>query len=98
MNAPQHKCSREELCNWKALHHQRLLLHRGRHYPAARNGCTCIQQVILWMTKHVQTKIFVRYSGSPGRSVGELPECSQDMMIDFTKSYYQHFTPVKEWS
>lgn len=50
------------------------------------------------MTKHVQTKNFVRYSGSPGRSVGELPECSQDMMIDFTKSYYQHFTPVKEWS
>ena len=50
------------------------------------------------MTEHVQTKIFVRYSGSPGRSVGELPECSQDMMIDFTKSYYQHFTPVKEWS
>ena len=44
------------------------------------------------------TNIFVRYSGSPGRSVGELPECSQDMMIDFTKSYYQHFTPVKEWS
>jgi len=41
---------------------------------------------------------FSRYSGSPGRSVGELPECTQDMMIDFTKSYYQHFTPVKEWN
>ena len=42
--------------------------------------------------------LLARYSGSPGKSVGELPECSQDMMIDFTKSYYQHFTPVKEWS
>ena len=39
-----------------------------------------------------------RYAGSPGRAVGELPECSQDMMIDFTKSYYQHFTPVKEYA
>ena len=38
----------------------------------------------------------VRISGSPGRVVGELPECSQDMMTDFTKSYYQHFTPVRE--
>ena len=37
-----------------------------------------------------------RISGSPGRVVGELPECSQDIMTDFTKSYYQHFKPVRE--
>ena len=36
---------------------------------------------------------YFRIAGSPGKVVGELPECSQDMMTDFTKSYYQHFTP-----
>ncbi|KAL0272554.1 UNVERIFIED_CONTAM: hypothetical protein PYX00_005482 [Menopon gallinae] len=25
--------------------------------------------------------------------VDELPECTQDLMIDYTKSYYQHFIP-----
>ena len=34
---------------------------------------------------------FAIYSGSPGLFSGELPECTQDVMIDFTKSYYQHF-------
>ena len=24
--------------------------------------------------------------------------CSQDMMVDFTKSFYSHFTPVKEYN
>ena len=38
----------------------------------------------------------LRISGSPGKVVGELPECSQDIMTEFTKSYYQHFTPVRE--
>ena len=37
---------------------------------------------------------FTRYAGSPARRVGELPECSQDMMVDFTKTYYKNFTPV----
>ena len=35
-----------------------------------------------------------RYAGSPARRVGELPECSQDMMVDFTKTYYKNFTPT----
>ena len=26
--------------------------------------------------------------------VEELPECTPDLMIDFTKSYYQHFIPL----
>lgn len=26
--------------------------------------------------------------------VEELPECTPDLMIDFTKSYYQHFIPI----
>lgn len=25
---------------------------------------------------------------------GELPECTQELMIDFTKAYYQHFKPT----
>ncbi len=40
---------------------------------------------------------FTRYGGNPATKVGELPECSQDIMVDFTKSYYRNFTPVKEY-
>ena len=34
---------------------------------------------------------FTRYAGSPAKKVDELPECAQDVMIDFTKSYYNKF-------
>lgn len=27
---------------------------------------------------------------------GELPECTQDLMIDVTKSYYQKFLPLSQ--
>lgn len=36
---------------------------------------------------------FTLYSGSPGVFTSELPECTQDLMMDITKSYYQHFLP-----
>lgn len=36
---------------------------------------------------------FTKYGGSPGLCIGELPECTQELMTDFTRSYYQHFTP-----
>lgn len=36
---------------------------------------------------------FMRYGGSPGMPVGDLPECTQDLMQDFTRSYYEHFVP-----
>ncbi|RZF36577.1 hypothetical protein LSTR_LSTR010688 [Laodelphax striatellus] len=39
---------------------------------------------------------FTKYSGSPGLCVGELPECTQDIMIEFTRSYYQHFVPLPQ--
>ena len=39
---------------------------------------------------------FTRFSGSPAKRSGELPENTQDIMIDFTKSYYSHFTPQLE--
>ncbi|RWS24724.1 hypothetical protein B4U80_00606 [Leptotrombidium deliense] len=36
---------------------------------------------------------FSIYSGSPGAFTRELPECTQDIMTEFTKSYYEHFKP-----
>lgn len=36
---------------------------------------------------------FSIFSGSPGLFSGELPECTQDIMIEHTKNYYQHFKP-----
>ncbi|CAH1794182.1 unnamed protein product, partial [Owenia fusiformis] len=34
---------------------------------------------------------FTLFSGSPGLFSQELPECTQDLMIDVTKNYYGHF-------
>lgn len=34
---------------------------------------------------------FSRYSGNPATIVDDLPECMQDLMIDFCKGYYEHF-------
>jgi len=39
---------------------------------------------------------FTRFSGSPAKRTGELPENTQDIMMDFTKSYYAHFIPQTE--
>ncbi|XP_053212485.1 dynactin subunit 5-like [Panonychus citri] len=36
---------------------------------------------------------FSIFSGNPGRFIGELPECTQTVMMEHTKSYYQHFKP-----
>lgn len=37
---------------------------------------------------------FTVMAGSPGKAVAELPECTQENMMDLTKSYYQHFLPA----
>jgi len=39
---------------------------------------------------------FTVFSGSPGHSVGELPSSTQDLMIEATRAYYQHFKPTKK--
>ncbi|XP_068219758.1 dynactin subunit 5 isoform X2 [Palaemon carinicauda] len=39
---------------------------------------------------------FARYSDSPARHTGDLPESTQDLMTDFTKSCYHHFIRVKD--
>lgn len=36
---------------------------------------------------------FTKFSGSPGVCVEELPECTLELMMEFTRSYYQHFVP-----
>lgn len=41
---------------------------------------------------------FTIYSGSPGHCVEELPEAMQDLMMDYTKSFYQHYIPDKDTS
>ena len=38
---------------------------------------------------------FTIFSGSPGQAVGELPSSTQDLMIEATRAYYQHFKPIK---
>lgn len=35
-------------------------------------------------------------SGSPGLVSGELPECTQDVMVDFTKNYYANFIEMDQ--
>ncbi len=37
---------------------------------------------------------FAVFGGSPAKCVGELPECTQDLLVDATVSYYQHFVPI----
>uniref|UniRef100_A0A9J7YV90 Dynactin subunit 5 n=1 Tax=Cyprinus carpio carpio TaxID=630221 RepID=A0A9J7YV90_CYPCA len=39
---------------------------------------------------------FTVFSGCPGLFSGELPECTQELMIDVTKSYYQKFLPLSQ--
>lgn len=37
---------------------------------------------------------FTLFSGSPGVFTDELPECTQDLMIDVTRSFYSNFKPL----
>ncbi|XP_053897114.1 dynactin subunit 5 isoform X3 [Malaclemys terrapin pileata] len=39
---------------------------------------------------------FTVFSGCPGLFSGELPECTQELMMDVTKSYYQKFLPLTQ--
>lgn len=39
---------------------------------------------------------FSRYAGAPGVCTGELPECTQELMVDLTRNYYQHFVPAPQ--
>ncbi|CAG0917310.1 unnamed protein product [Notodromas monacha] len=37
---------------------------------------------------------FAIYSGNPGRQIGEAPESMEDLMMEYTRSFYRHFKPV----
>ena len=39
---------------------------------------------------------FAIYSGSPACQTGDLPEATQDLMTDYTRSCYHHFIRVKD--
>lgn len=36
---------------------------------------------------------FTRFAGNPAKCVEDLPKCTLDLMLEFTKNYYQHFLP-----
>jgi len=40
---------------------------------------------------------FTKYGGSPGVCTGEVPECMQELMLEYTRNYYQHFLPA-QWT
>jgi len=39
---------------------------------------------------------FTLWAGNPARIVSELPEGTQDVMIDLTRGYYQHFKQLQD--
>uniref|UniRef100_UPI00358E9240 dynactin subunit 5 isoform X2 n=1 Tax=Myxine glutinosa TaxID=7769 RepID=UPI00358E9240 len=39
---------------------------------------------------------FTIFSGSPGVFTTELPDCTQELMTDVTKSFYQQFLPITQ--
>jgi len=39
---------------------------------------------------------FMLFGGSPAKHIGDLPECTQYLMIDATKQYYEHFKPAQK--
>lgn len=63
----------------------------GRHC-VLKDCCAIADNAILPPGTIVATYAVV--AGSPGQVVNELPECTKDVMIDFTKSYYANFTPA----
>jgi len=36
---------------------------------------------------------FAVYGGSPALHIDDQPDCTQDLMIEYTKSHYDHFLP-----
>ena len=39
---------------------------------------------------------FAVFAGNPGKQVGELPEITQELMIDFTWSFYRNLLPMSK--
>lgn len=60
----------------------------GRH-SVLKDCCSIADNTIL--PPGTMVPCFSKVSGSPGKVVCQLPECTQDIMVDFTKNYYSHF-------
>lgn len=54
-----------------------------------KDGCVIEDNTVL--APETVVPPFSRYGGSPGVQVGTLPEVQPDIMVDYTRSYYQHF-------
>ncbi|XP_044748499.1 dynactin subunit 5 [Coccinella septempunctata] len=54
-----------------------------------KDGCVIEDNTVL--APETVVPPFTRYGGSPGVQVGTLPEVQPDIMVDYTRSYYQHF-------
>ena len=65
--------------------------NKGNHY--LQDCCVIEDNTVLAPETVVPT--FARYAGSPAKRVADLPENTQEIMIDFTKSYYNHFLPAQ---
>lgn len=55
----------------------------------------CVIEDNTILTPETIVPSFTKYGGSPGMQTEEVPECQQNLMIDFTRSYYEHFVSAK---
>lgn len=60
----------------------------GKH--CVLKDCCCITDGSV-LPQGTVVASFAVYEGSPALLKEELPECTADIMIDHTKSYYEHF-------
>lgn len=79
--------------------------HIGSYVQIGKNCVTGRQCVLKGCCKILDNTVlppetvvppFTIFSGCPGLFSGELPECTQELMIDITKSDYQQFLPVTQ--
>lgn len=63
-------------------------------YCNLRDGCFIADNSVLPQGTNVPA--FAVYSGSPAVYTDEMFESVQDVMTDFTKSYYQKFKPQQQ--
>ena len=79
--------------------------HIGSYVQTGKNCVTGRQCVLKGYCKILDNTVlppetvvppFTIFSGCPGLYSGELPECTQELMIDITKSDYQQFLPLTQ--
>ncbi|KAB0387294.1 hypothetical protein FD755_002250, partial [Muntiacus reevesi] len=79
--------------------------HIGSYVQIGKNCVTGRQCVLKGYCKILDNTVlppktvvppFTVFSGCPGLFSGEPPECTQELMIDITKSDYQQFLPLTQ--